>query len=106
MNKDIELNNGAEAALLACLAELGGYVGKGTVKKCDLKKRFATLAQRLPNDPSCDDEVVLVGREEAVTRVSERTAQLAAKRGELLAILRAAQQPFFFARLVHLLKLF
>ena len=90
---------------MACFAEVGGYVGKGAVKRyfssffspfsvCVLKRRFATLAQRLPNDPSHDDEV-LFKREEAVTQASERTAQLAVKHGELLAILRAAQQPSF-----------
>ena len=109
------MNDGAEAALMACFAEIGRYVGKGAVKRyfssffspfsvCVLKRRFATLAQRLPNDPSHDDEV-LFKREEAVTQASERTAQLAVKHGELLAILRAPNRAYRSVG-CHLLKIF
>ena len=39
MNKDIELNNGAEAALLACFTEVGRNVGKEAVKRYKFSMR-------------------------------------------------------------------
>ena len=77
---------------------------RDTDSVCHLKRRFATLAQRLPNDPSHDDEV-LFKREEAVTQASERTAQLAVKHGELLAILRDPNRAYRSVG-CHLLKIF